>query len=353
MRARVLVLALAGAVLMIGNGLAVAAFTTHQSTPQTFVAADDFGPPDPPETTELLAQSKTNDGGASGSQIQFGLLLRNTGTERVDLDTVTMRYWYTIDNPGSQQGNCYYATFGCNKLNLNVRTLATAKQGADHYLEVGFRSGRLDAGEQAELNQLAILNQIGGRFEQLDDFSFLDRSGFTDNPRVTVYLRGELVWGTEPEPLPEVEKVSVRYANGSADPHNNAIQPHLMVLDAGTVPIELQDVTLRYWFTRDGGTAQQLQGFCDFAEIGCNEVNLSFVAISPRPGADTYLEVGFDHQTLQIDDSTGPMQIRVHHGDFSPFDETDDYSWAPNTQFENTVTVTAYLRGKLVWGVEP
>ena len=350
MRARVLVLALAVAVLMIGNGLAVAAFTTHQSTPQTFVASEDFRPPD---VTSLLAQSKTNDGGQPASQIQLGLLLRNTGTERVALDTVTMRYWYTADEPGGQQANCYYSTFGCSKLNLNVRTLTAAKQGADHYLEVGFRSGRLNAGEQAELNQLAVLNQIGGRFDQLDDHSFLDRSVFTDNPRVTVYIRGELVWGTEPGPLPLVEEVSVRYANGSTDPHNEAIQPHLMVVDAGTVPIELQEVTLRYWFTRDGGTAQQLIAFCDFAEIGCNDVNLSLVGISPRPGADTYLQVGFDPGMLQIDDSTGPMQIRVHHGDYSPFDETDDYSWALNTQFENTVTVTAYLRGKLVWGVEP
>ncbi len=332
MRARVLALALAMAVLLVGNGLAVAAFTTHQSTPQTFVASDDFRPPDPPETTALLAQSKTNDGGASSSQIQLGLLLRNTGTERVDLDTVTMRYWYTADEHGGQQANCYYAVFGCNKLNLDIRTLAAAKQGADHYLEVGFRSGRLDAGQQAELNQLAILNQLGGRFDQLDDFSFLNQAGFTDNPRVTVYIRNELVWGTEPGPLPLVEKVSVRYANGSTDPHNNAIQPHLMVVDSGTVPIELDEVTLRYWFTRDGGTAQQLLGFCDFAEIGCDKVNLSFVPISPRPGADTYLEVGFDPQALQIDDSTGPVQIRVHHADYSPFDETNDYSWAQNTR---------------------
>lgn len=350
MRVRVLVLTLAVAVLMIGNGLAVAAFTTHQSTPQSFTASDSFRPP---STTSLLAQSKTNDGGAPGGQIQLGLLLRNTGTERVDLTAVTMRYWYTVDSSGGQQAACYFANFGCSNLSLNVRTLVSAKEGADHYLEVGFRSGRVNAGAQVELNQLAIVNQIGGRFDQLDDFSFLDRAAFTDNPRVTVYIGGELVWGAEPAPLPEVEKVSVRYANGSADPHNEAIQPHLMVIDAGTVPIELQEVKLRYWFTRDRGTASQLLAFCDYAEIGCNDVNLRFVAVSPRPGADTYLEVGFDPGMLQIDDSTGPMQIRVHHADYSPFDETNDYSWALNTAFENTTTVTAYLRGRLVWGVEP
>ncbi len=349
MRRPAAVLAIAAVVLVAGAGLATAAFTTHRATPQEFAAADSFGPP---ATGELEADSRTNDGGASSSQIQLGLRLRNTGDSAVPLDTVTMRYWFTSDAAGSPQPTCYYATVGCGQLDLHVRALSTPHAGADRYLEVGFTGGQVAPGAAAALDQLAILDQGGESFDQHDDHSFLNQSSFASNLRVTVYVGGDLVWGDEPETVPVVEDVEVRYANGDSDPSDAAIKPHLMVVNTGSVPVDLQDVTLRYWFTRDTASTNLL-GFCDYAVIGCGKVRQSFVPISSRPGADTYLEVGFDPLALQVDDSTGTIQLRLHHGDYSPFDETDDYSWATNTAFAASTTVTAYLHGQLVWGVEP
>jgi len=336
-------------VLVAVAGLAAAAFTTHRSTPQEFAAADSFGPP---VTSELEADSKTNDGGASSSQIQLGMRLRNTGSAAVDLSTVTMRYWFTSDAAGSPQPACYHATVGCGQLELHVRALSGPHAGADHYLDVGFTGGQLAPGAAAALDQLAIRDQGGESFDQQDDHSFLNAGSFTSNVRVTVYIGGDLVWGDEPETVPAVEDVEVRYANGDSDPRDAAIKPHLMVVNTGTVPVDLQDLTLRYWFTRDNASTNLL-GFCDYAAIGCGKVHQSFVPIGSRPGADTYLEVGFDPLTLRVDDSTGTIQLRLHHGDYSPFDETDDYSWATNTAFAASTTITAYLHGQLVWGVEP
>ena len=349
MRRQAAAVLVAVVVLVAGAGLATAAFTTHRSTPQEFAAADSFGPP---PAGELEADSRTNDGGVSSSQIQLGLRLRNTGDSAVPLDVVTMRYWFTSDAVGSPQSACYYATVGCGQLDLQVRSLSGPHAGADHYLDVGFTGGQLAPGAAASLDQLAILDQSGESFDQQDDHSFLDQDSFASNVRVTVYVGGDLVWGVEPEAVPAVEDVEVRYANGDQDPTDPAIKPHLMVVNTGTVQVDVQHVTVRYWFTRDAASADLL-GFCDYAEIGCDKVLTSFVPIAARPGADTYLEVGFDPLSLQVDDSTGPMQLRVHHADYAPFDETDDYSWDTNTAFAASVTVTAYLRGRLVWGVEP
>ena len=202
------------------------------------------------------------------------------------------------------------------------------------------------------LDQLAIRDPGGATYHQDDDYSFLSAGSFTDNPRVTAYVDGELVWGTEPEPLPEVESVEVQYANFDSDPHDNAIKPGLKIRNTGTVPIDLSRVTLRYWFTADD--AKKFEGFCDYAELGCAKVTTDFNKTKPeRPGADTYLEVGFSGGTVQAGGNSGQIQLRVHGKKFELFDELNDYSHGTNTSFATTMKVAAYLDGTLVWGTPP
>lgn len=343
-------LALAVVALVAASGLAIAAFTYHVETPQEFRAVDDFNPP---VESVLKAFSKTNDGGAPSSQIQLGLRLRNIGDAAIDLDEVTMRYWFTGDGGKSLASACYYAELGCGRLRLGIIQLDHAHDGADHYLDVSFTNGRLSPGENADLTQLAVLDQLGNLFDQNDDFSFLKQSSFDVNPQVTVYVNGQLVWGSEPDVLPDVESVEVRYANGDHDPHDAAIKPFLSIVNTGTVDVPLPDLTLRYWFTRDTESTD-LIGFCDYAEISCDKVRTSFVQVTPRrPGADTYLEVTFASGLLDVGTATGQMQLRAHQATYGSFDETDDYSWATNTAFATTTTVTAYIGGRLVWGTEP
>lgn len=337
-------------VLLVGGGLSSAAFTTHETNQQTFTAGE-FPVPLP---ADLVAQSRTNDGGAAGTQVQYGLRLRNVGDGQVDLRTVTLRYWFTADgSSGEPIAACYYATFGCGQITQTVVDLPDLLEGADHYVQVAFTGGSLGAGQAATLEQLAFRDPAGAVYRQDNDHSFLARPDLTDNPRVTAYVDGQLVWGTEPQPVvPGVESVEVLYANLDADPLDNAIKPGLNLHNTGTEDIELRRLTLRYWFTAEG--TSPLNGFCDYAVMGCNLVAKRFSRVSPaRPGADAYLEVGFTGGTLDASTSTGQMQLRIHKADYSPFDENDDHSHDTNTSFATSVTVTAYLDGVLVWGAEP
>jgi hypothetical protein len=129
------------------------------------------------------------------------------------------------------------------------------------------------------------------------------------------------------------------------------MKPFLSVLDAGNIQLELSEVTVRYWFSRD--TTSPIQAYCDYAQIGCNHVNLSVHPVSGRRGADAYLQVAFDPVALEVEDSSGPIHIRMQRSDWGPLDESNDYSYNTNQNFEPSTTVTAYLRGKLVWGAEP
>lgn len=351
MRRLAVALTVATLALVAASGIAWASFTVHRTTPQTFTAVDSFEPP--PVSGVLKASSRTNDGGVSSSQIQLGLKLQNVGDGSVDLTEVTMRYWFTSDGATSTLDTaCYFVTSGCGRLRMSVVHTGSALDGADHYFQVGFSSGRIAAGAGIPLEQLAIVDHVGHVFDQSDDFSFLNKSAFTENPKVTVYLRGELVWGTEPADLPDVESLAVQYRNGDPDPFNQSINPYLAVGNTGTVDIGLADVTLRYWFTRDT-PSDQLLAFCDYAVVSCSKVTLKTVPITARPGADTYLEVGFTTDVLEVGASTDLIQLRVHRADWGLFDETNDYSWGTNTSFKDWTKVTAYVKGRLVWGTEP
>jgi hypothetical protein len=332
----------------LGTGAAVAAFTARESNPQTLTAA----PPPQPAVT-LAAQSKSNDAGASGSQIQFGLRLVNRGTTAATLDTVTMRYWFTADGAENLTTACNYATYGCAKIRLAITELTAPREKADHYLQVSFNAATLAAGQSAALDQLAVRDLLGDQMQQSDDWSFANRTSFADNANVTVYVGGQLVWGTEPAAVPVTEDLEVEYETRAGSPVDDTMVPTIKINDIGNAEVDLRRVTVRYWFTKDT-TTQALLGFCDSAIIGCSKISLTFVPVSPvRPKADTYIEVRFTGGVIPAEGTTGEIQLRVNKADHSDFDERNDYSWDNIHKFELNPRITAYIDGQLVWGTPP
>lgn len=138
-------------------------------------------------------------------------------------------------------------------------------------------------------------------------------------------------------------------------PAGNQIGPLLNLTNGGPDRVPLDAVTIRYWFTPDGGGA--LRYFCDYTPRGCGHVTAAFVPVtSPQPGADTYLELGFTDGAGGLDpgQSTGMIQSRVAKADWSSFDQSDDYSYdVTKVTPADWDRITVYVEGSLVWGVEP
>lgn len=147
--------------------------------------------------------------------------------------------------------------------------------------------------------------------------------------------------------------VKVRYKNNDSSATDNAIRPGLQVTNARSATLDLSTVSVRYYFTRDGG-ASSVSAFCDYAAVGCAQVKLKVVPLTtPAAGADAYLEVTFAGGSVAAGKDTGDIQLRMSKSDWSNFNEANDYSRSTATAYADAPAIPAYTGTTLAWGTPP
>jgi len=138
---------------------------------------------------------------------------------------------------------------------------------------------------------------------------------------------------------------------------DNTLYALYQTINTGTASVPLSSLTMRYWFT-NATPADPLVFECDWAQVDRNNITSKFVVLpSPVTKANMYLEIGFKAAAGSIapGQGSGEIQTRVHHVNWSNFITTDSYSFISDESFvyKDSQTVTLYLNGALVWGVEP
>jgi hypothetical protein len=125
----------------------------------------------------------------------------------------------------------------------------------------------------------------------------------------------------------------------------------------------LADLTLKYWYTIDPAKPQELD--CDDAAMGCSRLVTSASpspvqptfqsVVPPRQEANESATIAFTLGTVAPNTSTGRIQLRLHNRDYSPNDQSDDYSADCGTigNAHENAKITAYIKGVLVGGTEP
>lgn len=156
-------------------------------------------------------------------------------------------------------------------------------------------------------------------------------------------------------PEPGDPQVTPLYLAGETGTAVNSIRASLKLRNETGSPIPLNELTIRYWYTRDGSAEQTLE--FDYAALGNEKLLTAFVPLTTSlAGADTYAEIGFTAGAgpLAASGSTGDIQFRIHHKDWSNYNQSDDYSFQPaSTSYAANDHITVYYKGKLIYGIEP
>ncbi|MEC1546777.1 cellulase family glycosylhydrolase [Bacillus rugosus] len=152
----------------------------------------------PAQKNSITVQYRAGDGSVNGNQIRPQLHIKNNGNTTVGLKDVTVRYWYKAKNK-HQNFDCDYAQIGCGNVTNKFVTLHKPKQGADTYLELGFKNGTLSPGASTGDIQLRLHKDDWSNYAQSGDYSFFQSNTFKTTKKITIYNHGKLIWGTEPK----------------------------------------------------------------------------------------------------------------------------------------------------------
>ncbi|MEU8331452.1 cellulose binding domain-containing protein [Micromonospora sp. NPDC048839] len=166
-------------------------------------------------------------------------------------------------------------------------------------------------------------------------------------------------------------RATVSYLNLDWSPTNNQIQHALKVTNTGGGPLDLSTVRVRYHLRFEGANTSLVPN-CDWAALGCERIRQTvqfFMPPSAGPAALTtpapptpgypipgtpvpgWVELTFTGGTLELGESTGPIQLRHHRHSWSDIDERDDPSWLAGTgQWTENARITLDVDGVREFG---
>ncbi len=154
---------------------------------------------------------------------------------------------------------------------------------------------------------------------------------------------------------PSAPSFKVQYKAGITSATAPQVEPNFIIVNTSGATVPLYQLRIWYWLTRD--TDKTLVFNCSWAQLGCANLWGSPTYLpSPRPNANTYMEIGFNGSagSLAPSGSTGEIQTFYRMSDWSTMNQTNDYSFDPSkTAYGDEPKVTLYYNGALVWGSEP
>lgn len=163
----------------------------------------------------------------------------------------------------------------------------------------------------------------------------------------------------QPSPLIESPKNTeagtkgLRIQHFSKKPYDSqGVDFSFRMYNTGNDIIDLKDVKVRYYF-KEELSVDEMNWAVYFYSLGAEEdVQCKFYDLPGKTEANKYIEITFETGTLH------PKDVMYITGEFyqnnwGRFEQRDDYSYNSADSYADWKKMTAYISGKLVWGIEP
>lgn len=153
-------------------------------------------------TSPLHVDLVCNERGSTATELRPYFRIVNNGKQPFPLSSLSLRYYYTKDQPGTEMYNCYTVVGGdCSLLGPAVFGEPSPKTStADRYLELHYtaKAAALGVNQSSEIQGAFSISDYPA-LTQTNDYSFSTATTFQTTPLVTLYADGVLIWGTEPK----------------------------------------------------------------------------------------------------------------------------------------------------------
>lgn len=307
----------------------------------------------PTPTVSVLSQD--GDGQPTNQTIKPNLKLVNDGSTPVPYAELTVRYWLTPENFSGINTWVDWAQVGTSFVKSKYVMLDQPRDGALGYVEYSFdpAAGNLSNNTNSGPIQSRLANQNWGLLSESSDYSYQSTGDYTVNNHITLYRNGQLIWGIEPQTAPARQAVKVYTQNQNYYPYTNVISTYLMLANEGNVPLNYDELSVRYWFSSEGSAALNL--WIDWAQLGASNLIGQAVQNINRQGANAYVELKTKPGLGQLSpmSNTGDIRFRTAKVNWTPFDETNDYAYKQAGPYVENDHVTVYYQGQLIYGTEP
>jgi len=152
----------------------------------------------------------------------------------------------------------------------------------------------------------------------------------------------------------EIPKIVIRYQSRNVSAQQIAFA--LVIENVGSVPVELSDLKVRYWYSESPESRQVVN--CDYCSLGAANIAVQVERVEPaRQKANCVAIVTFRGTSERAlgNGETFEVQLRLHNSMFTVMASQDHYSSdrSKNDKFYEWDKVTAYVKDALLWGVEP
>ena len=148
---------------------------------------------------KVKVYSQTQNGGKNS--ISTFVSINNEGNVPVAYGDLSVRYWFTADGNSALNAWVDYARIGNSNVITSFNTVSPVRTNADKYFEIKIRPtmGSLyPAGNTGNI-QYRIAKSDWSNFDFSNDYSYkAPANQLAVNDHITVYYKGQLIFGTEP-----------------------------------------------------------------------------------------------------------------------------------------------------------